>query len=106
MTRLHRTPLTLPEKIDFAARALATQDRHGAISDLSREFAVSRPTLYEARETLTEVLEAHFKKSEPGSKPVCVMVDEGQLDGPTVALRDMSPNSIRALEDMLPIIYP
>jgi len=62
--------------------------------------------LYEARETLTEVLEAHFTKSEPGSKPVCVMVDEAQLDRATVALRAMSPNSIRAIEDMLPIIYP
>jgi len=106
MTRLHRTPLTLPEKIDCAARALATRDRHGVISDLSREFAVSRPTLYEARETATEVLEAHFKKSEPHGKPVCVLVDEAQLQRAIVALRAMSPNALRPIEDMLPIVYP
>lgn len=106
MTRLHRTALTLPEKIDCTARALAAQDRHGVISDLSREFAVSRPTLYEARETVAEVLEAHFKKLEPGGKPVCVVVDEAQLQRATVALRAMSPNALRPIEDMLPIIYP
>ncbi len=34
------------------------------------------------------------------------MVDEAQLDRAIVALRAMSANSIRAIEDMLPILYP
>lgn len=106
MTTLHRTPLTLAEKIDCAARVLATGDRHGTISDLSREFGISRPTLYEARETATVVLEAHFKKSEPEGKLIHVVVDEAQLRRAIVALRAMSPNSLRSIEDMLPIIYP
>jgi len=106
MTRLDRTPLVLSEKIDCAVRALATQDRHGAISDLSRELGISRPTLYEARDTASTVLEAHFKTSEPQGNPVHVVVDKAQLERATVALRAMSPNSIRAIEDMLPIIYP
>jgi hypothetical protein len=98
--------LTLAEKIDCAARALAIQDQHGAISELSREFTISRPTLYEARETASAVLEAHFKKSEPEGKPIHVVVDEAQLRRAVVALRVISPNSIRSIEDLLPILYP
>ena len=104
MTRLDRTPLKLSEKIDCAARALATQDRHGTISDLSREFSISRPTLYEARDAASSVLEAHFK--QPEGNPVYVLVDEAQLQRAVVAMRATSPNSLRAIEDMLPFIYP
>jgi len=104
MTRLNRTPLQLSDKIDCAARALATQNEHGAISDLSREFSISRPTLYGARDTAIEVLEAHFKK--PEGNPVYVLVDEAQLQRAIVALRVMSPNSLRSIENMLPFIYP
>ncbi len=38
--------------------------------------------------------------------PVFVLVNEAQLKRAIVALRVMSPNSLRAIEDMLPIIYP
>ena len=106
MTTLHRTPLTLAEKIDCAARVLATRDQHGAMSDLSREFDVSRPTLYEARETTTAVLEAHFKKSESESTPIHVVVDEAQLRRAIAGLRIMSPTSLRSIEDIVQIIYP
>ena len=73
---------------------------------MSREFGISRPTLYEARETACSVLEAHFKESEPEGNPVHVLVDKAQLERSIVVLRAMSPNSLRAIEDMLPIIYP
>ncbi len=76
------------------------------MSDLSRELGISRPTLYEARETASSVLEAHFKESEPEGNPVHVLVDKAQLKRGIVALRAMSPNSLRAIEDRLPIIYP
>ena len=104
MTRLDRTPLHLLEKIDCSARALANQGEHGALSELSREFSISRPTLYEIRDTATAVLEAHFK--QPAGNSVYVLVDEAQLQRAIVAMRVMSPNSLRSIEDMLPIIYP
>lgn len=106
MTTLDRTPLVLSEKIDCAVGALAAQERHGALSDLSREFGISRPTLYEVRETAATVLEAHFNQPHPPGKAVHVLVDKAQLERTTVALRVMSQNSLRAIEDMLPIIYP
>ena len=106
MTRLDRTPLAVSEKIDCAVQALAAQDRHGAVSELSRAFGISRPTLYQARDTASTVLEAHFTGSQPQGEAVHVLVDQAQLARATVALRVMSPNSIRAIEDMLPILYP
>ena len=104
MTRLHRTALTLSEKVDCAARVVTTQNRHETLSELSREFGISRPTLYKARDSASSVLEAHFKQTE--GNPVYVLVDEPQLQRAIVVLRTRSPNSIRAIEDMLPILYP
>jgi hypothetical protein len=106
MTRLHRTALTLSEKIECAVRALAHHEEPGVITDLSREFGLSRPTVYEVKETTAEVLKAHFEKSGLGGQPVCVVVDEAQLRRTLVARRAMSPNALRPIEDMLPIIYP
>jgi hypothetical protein len=106
MTRLHRTALTLCEKIQCAVKALANHEEHGVITDLSREFDLSRPTVYEVKDRACEVLKAHFEKSELAGQPVCVMVDEAQLQRTIVALRAMSPNALSAIEDMLPIIYP
>ena len=76
------------------------------MSDLSRALGISRPTLYEARETASSVLEAYFKESEPEGNPVHVLVDKAQLRRGIAVLRVMAPNSLRAIEDMLPIIYP
>ena len=47
MTGLHRTPLTTSQKTQCAAMALAGQEVHGTVSVLSREFGLSRPTVYE-----------------------------------------------------------
>lgn len=50
-------------------------------------------------------LEGHFE--EPGSEPtVWVKIDKAQLRLAVVALRVMSPNALRPLEDLIPIIYP
>jgi hypothetical protein len=74
---------------------------------LSREFGISRPTVHAVQETASEVLKAHFEKPElAGGKAVWVMVDEAQLQRSIVALRAMSHNALRPIEDMLPILYP
>jgi transposase-like protein len=49
MTGLHRTPLTTSQKVECAAMALAGQEVHGTVSEISREFGISRPTVYERR---------------------------------------------------------
>lgn len=103
MTGLHRTPLTTSQKVEFAASALVRQGQPGAMSALSRAFGVSRPTVYAARATASEVLEQHFDES---GSAVCVEVDERQLHRAVVALRVMAPNALRPIEDLLPILYP
>jgi len=62
MTGLHRTPLTTSQTTQCAAMALAGQEVHGTVSEVSRAFGISRPTVYEARSTACEVLRGHFEK--------------------------------------------
>ncbi|MCP4901014.1 MAG: hypothetical protein GY906_28935, partial [bacterium] len=106
MTGLHRTPLTTSQKMECAAKALAGQEAHGTITQLSRQFGISRPTLYEAREAAGEVLTEHFARNESEYRTVRVEVDEAQLERSVVALRVEGPNAIRPIEDLLPILYP
>lgn len=106
MSGLHRTPLTTSQKVKCAAMAVAGQDVHGKMSALSDEFGISRPTLYEARVAAGEVLKEHFEKEEPAHRVVRVQVDEAQLRRSVVALRVMAANSLRAIEGLLPILFP
>lgn len=107
MTGLNRTTLTTPQKIDFAANALARQEEHGAKSALSKEYGVSRSTVYAASDLAQEVLAHHFGEcAGENSAPVMVKVGEEQLRRAIVALRIMAPNAIRPIEDLLPILYP
>jgi hypothetical protein len=105
MTGLHRTPLTTSQKIECVAKALAGQEDCGGIAGLSRDYGVSRPTVYAAKGAASEVLREHFE--EPESDPtVWVKVDSAQVRRTVVGLRVMAPNALRPIEDMIPIIYP
>jgi hypothetical protein len=106
MTGLHRTPLTTSQKTQCAALALAGQEVHGTISEVSREFGISRPTVYEARNTAGEVLREHFEQEESAYRAVRVEVDDALLERAVVALRVKGPNAIRPIEELLPILYP
>ncbi len=106
MTGLTRTDLPTSRKIELAALAFARQAEHGAKTQLARGFGISRPTVYAAASTASEVLEKHFREAESGYHPVTVTVDKAQLDRAIVALRVMAPNALRPIEDMLPLLYP
>ena len=106
MSGLHRTALTTSQKTQCAVMALAGQEVHGTISDVSREFGISRPTLYEARHAAGEVLREHFEKEQSAHQTVRVEVDEAQLERAVVGLRVMAPNAIRPIEELLPFLYP
>jgi hypothetical protein len=105
MTGLHRTPLTTSQKIECVAKALAGPEDSGGITGLSREYGVSRPTVYAAKGAASEVLCEHFEAPESDPR-VWVKVDSAQLRRTVVALRVMAPNALRPIEDMIPIIYP
>ncbi len=106
MTGLHRTTLTTSQKIECAAAALARQHEHGSKTALSRAYEVSRPTVYAARATAEAVLREHFETRLLEGRAVGVRVDDAQLCRALVALRVMAPNSLRAIEDLLPLLYP
>ncbi len=98
MTGLHRTTLTTSQKIECAAAAVARQHEHGSKTALSRAYEVSRPTVYAAGAVAESVLRAHFETRLLEGTAVDVRVDDAQLRRALVA-----PNSIRAIEDLLPI---
>jgi len=104
MTGLKQTSLPTPQKTQLAAGALSGQGTYGTITDLSQQYGVSRPTVYSAGETADAVLTRHFEEAESGGR--FVLVDERQLERAVGALRGESPNSIRAIETLLPILYP
>ena len=106
MTGLHRTNLTTPQKIDVSAKAVAGQAIHGSVTQLSDEFNISRPTIYNLQESIQKILEEHFNKPESNHKTIQVEVDKNQLDRAIIALRAIAPNSLRAIEDLLPLLYP
>ena len=103
MTGLHQTELTLSQKVQCAAQALSRQ-AHGVITALSVEFGISRPTVYEAAASAEAVLERHFEPASEGR--VSIEVDQQHLRRAVVALRVVGANSIRSIEELMPILYP
>ena len=106
MTVLHRTDLTTSQKIECAAAAVARQHEHGSKTALSETYEISRPTVYAVGATAEAVLRTHFEAALLGGAGVDVRVDDAQLRRAVVALRVMAPNAIRAIEDLLPVLYP
>jgi hypothetical protein len=79
------------------AMALAGQEVHGTVSEVSCEFGISRPTVYEARSTAGEVFWRHFEKEESAYLAVCAEVDEAQPVGAMVALCVLASNAMGAV---------
>ena len=104
MTDLNRTDLPASLKVQLAASSLAMQGIYGANTELANEFGVSRSTVYAAAETAYGVLEGHFVGAE--SEETTVIANERQIERAIGALRVISPNSIRGIETLLPIVYP
>ena len=102
MPILDRTPLNASDKFDFLLNSLACQ-AHGAISLLSSEFNISRKTIYATRAAGMEALEALLSQTDSVRQ---VKIDEPQLRRTIVSLSIAAPCSIRAIENLIPIIYP
>jgi len=105
MCGLARTDLTTSQKLEVAASALVGQGIYGAKTQLADAFGISRPTVYRAEKEAAELLTQHFDATE-SSASVVVTVDAAQIRRAVVALRVMAPDSLRAIEALLPILYP
>ncbi len=104
MTGLARTDLATPDKIHLAAGAVAGQGQWGNVTDLAEQFGISRPTVYAAGKQGEQALHQHFESGRAGE--VWVRVDRRQIERTVITLRADSPNSLRRIEEALPIIYP
>jgi len=103
MTALTRTPLTTPQKLNLTTQVLS---EHMCVTRISEEFNISRPTLYATKGSIQKLLTRHFEAGEIATKRVTINIDEAQLQRALIALRVIAPNSIRAIEALLPILYP
>lgn len=106
MTGLGRTDLSTSHKAHLAASAFGQQGVYGAMTGLAEQYGVSRPTVYDAAKVGQAVLVEHFERAETDDSATWVGVDKAQLTRAIVALRVVAPNSLRAIETLLPILYP
>lgn len=102
MSFLDRTTLNASDKLDFLLKAAACQ-AHGDISSVSSEFNVSRKTVRKTKVVGLSLLEGLLGQPQIIQQ---VKVDEPQIQRTIIALSITAPCSIRAIEDLLPIIYP
>ena len=106
MAGLARTDLTASQKATLSAQTIVGKGQYGAITELAQEYNLSRPTIYATAAEAEQVLADHYDRPESRFGEVTVVVDEAQLRRAIVALRCICPNSIRGIEDALPILYP
>lgn len=102
MPILDRTSLNSSDKLHLLAKAAACQ-AYGEISHLSCEFNVSRKTIRKVKEEGISLLTAALTPTGSATK---VTVDIPQLKRTIISLSMNGVNSIRAIEDSIPLIYP
>ena len=102
-----RDLLPPPSKLDLAVHALAGQGRYGTVSELAREHDVSRQTVYELREQASEALTQAFAVAgvEAPRGSFTWTLTEADVERTIVALRVVTPSSIRDIVAMMPIVY-
>jgi menaquinone-dependent protoporphyrinogen IX oxidase len=102
MPILDRTSLNLSDKLHLLAKATVCQD-YGDITLLSDEFQVSRKTIRKVKKEGLSLLSAALTPTGSTTK---VTVDIPQLKRTIISLSMNGVNSIRAIEDSIPLIYP
>jgi hypothetical protein len=102
---LNRTELDPSDKRDLLLKITSCQ-AHGAITLLANDFSISRKSVYKARDAvLNAINELAFEQTEH-QYITCVGVDKSQIRRAIVALAITSANSIRAIQEQIPLIYP
>jgi hypothetical protein len=105
MSILNRTTLTSSDKLDLLLNSVSCQP-FGGITLLSDEYGVSRKTVYQTRNAALNALQTLTDDTPSPELITSVDVDVAQLRRTIVALACTAPNSIRAIEEQLPLIYP
>lgn len=100
------TPLHPSSAVQLAARALATQGAYGTVTDLAREHGLRRQQIYELRERGRAALQAEFSDSDLGTGTKCTLdVTEAHMERAAIALRVVTPASVRDIVEVLPMLF-
>ena len=96
--------------LDVAVGALAGQGRYGVMTKLARQHEVRRQVVYDLRDQARHVLEQALTKAEAGQEEdsgrrFTLELTEADIARTVIALRVVTPSSIRDEVAMLPIIY-
>ncbi|MCP3920401.1 MAG: hypothetical protein GY711_33150, partial [bacterium] len=104
MTR-PRTTLPPSSAVSIAASVLAGQGQYGVVSQLAREHSVTRQQVYRVGEQARAALEAAFSVPAGGPPLASIELNEADIERAIVALRVVTPASIRDIEDVLPELF-
>ena len=105
-TVLARTKLILSQKILLASLAFCGQVINGNVSRLSRDFEISRPTVYTAAKTVGELIEDHFEEAEKNQQGIKILLDEAQLRRAVLVQYIVNKASFRDIKDAIFLLYP
>jgi len=101
-----RQPLPPSSMAQVAAVALVTQGEYGIVTELAREHDIRRQQVYELRERARAALEEEFSSLEPEkSGSFSLSMTPADLERSVVALRVVTPASIRDIVEILPLLY-
>ncbi len=91
---------------EVATLALAGQGRCGVVTELAETNGISRQEVYALRDRARVAVEAEFARSNDApSGGFTLEVTEEDIKRTVIALRVVTPSSIRDEVAMLPIIY-
>lgn len=100
------TPLHPSSAVQLAFNALAAQGQYGVVTGLARAHGIHRQRVYDLRERGRAALEAEFAPVEPElSGRFTLEVMPSDVERAVVALRVVTPASIRDIVEMLPVVY-
>lgn len=87
----------------IAIQALAGQGEYGVVSEIAREYDVSRAKVYELREDARAALEDTFDDTVPTAFQLNLTPQD--IIRSIIALRVVGPNSVRDIVALLPILF-
>ena len=105
MPILDRTNLDSSDKFDLLLKTLSCQE-HGDISSLSDDFNISRKAVYSAKDKARQAIQVLVQPQKSPNVITTTYVDTAQLRRAIVALSITAPNSIRAIEELIPTLFP
>lgn len=100
-----RSTLPLSSMVSLAASALAGQGEYGLVSRLADEHEVSRHDVYAFRDRGRVALETCFGSSTGEFWDPTGGAGEADMRRLVVALRVVTPSSIRDIEELLPVVF-